>query len=735
MRALLLVALVLAVPLAGCLGGEPGDAAPSATEGGGATLAAATTTAWRQLGGPEHASVASGLTGPLDVLANGTMAAGSEQLEAENSLSAVPTLHGLSTVVYNASSGRCHMVTLHTRTLERNLVGPELACAAPNDFPVGVTAHAYDPRTDTLLACTPSRGASPVLWGLDAATGEPRWGISPEELGLQEAPIQDQVPRGPFGLGDVPWHCPALSMDETEGFGIVPLTARGGRSHVLAFELGDGEPRWMRAIGEGSASGGALPVAGGQAPVSPDGFMPYGIALTETGIVVIGWPGAVNSHSTWVWMDRNGAIMGSRTTPTGSTITDMQDYPACSFAPQAYTLGVAGSGPLAAGTQATDLVIVDPRSANPTVHPLVPERTAGLERRAAPAWWGDHLVVGLWDVLADYDSDTGEIRWTLPNPSGWGIGSLVIVPPNDLYAVAAKATTGERALFRVDLLSGVLEQQLPLPGTPPGGRSTGCGSDAELWDARVLVLQDGHLVVAARDGELLLLGPAPETRRPGLAVPDAYPAPGQALMVQPRAPDGVDAPLVVSWGDGAITEVSPGDAPTHSYADPGTYTIRATAVYPDNTTATSQATVHVGGTPPRDLNAIQTAFAKENQDLTFGVLGIAVAVAGGLIAVGRRRRSRGILQRELDAVDRAVALAGEEPAQQEAVLQERRAHAKGLLVDGRLEDAQYVVLERHIDEHAQGLRVGLIEEELAFLPVGMARALQSMLSDGRISAW
>ncbi|MDX1611210.1 MAG: hypothetical protein R3185_02490, partial [Candidatus Thermoplasmatota archaeon] len=48
---------------------------------------------------------------------------------------------------------------------------------------------------------------------------------------------------------------------------------------------------------------------------------------------------------------------------------------------------------------------------------------------------------------------------------------------------------------------------------------------------------------------------------------------------------------------------------------------------------------------------------------------------------------------------------------------------------------QYVVLERHIDEHAQGVRVGLIEEELPFLPVGMARALQSMLSDGRISAW
>ncbi|HEX9767068.1 MAG TPA: hypothetical protein VGA36_09915, partial [Nitriliruptorales bacterium] len=152
-------------------------------------------------------------------------------------------------------------------------------------------------------------------------------------------------------------------------------------------------------------------------------------------------------------------------------------------------------------------------------------------------------------------------------------------------------------------------------------------------------------------------------------------------------------------------------------------------------TASRAFVVSVGGSAPPEATFLEQAFARENQDLTFGLLGLFVAVTGGAIAVSRQRLHKNRLQRELRAVNEVFVRLQDRPAACEAALNERRARIQNLLADGELDENQFHVLDRRLEELHRQIRVGTLDRRFQFLPHGMVLTLKDMLADGKITAW
>ncbi len=75
------------------------------------------------------------------------------------------------------------------------------------------------------------------------------------------------------------------------------------------------------------------------------------------------------------------------------------------------------------------------------------------------------------------------------------------------------------------------------------------------------------------------------------------------------------------------------------------------------------------------------------------------------------------------------------PVECERALAERRVRVRGMLVDGALDENQFAVLDRRIEELGRQSRIELIDDELGFLSVNMARTLRGILADGRVEKW
>ncbi len=592
----------------------------------------------------------------------------------------------------------------------------------------GSTLIGYVPALDALLLCLNGSVDDDVLVALDASTGRTVWGISP-------TPPVGSTPGATAGVVDdvAAWRCDHAGIDEATDE-IFILFGDDTQQHIEAHDLTTGELLWSAAVPATTYDASEV-LELDLAPSRTGGtaYLYGSLTLSTTGLALHGFrQGALGEGEAVIaWLDRDGGIAGGTTaksvcSPGAVPISRPGGGPRMVDA----SVSPAASGVRIAHVMCDGLVIIDPEQREPTVVRL---ESATTESEMAPVAWSREWLVAPTDravhVLRASQPTGGQRVWS---PGGSSQIDDVVIADEDAYlTVSAQGsnpliTEGisvsfQSSLVRLDLEAGQMTQRLDLPVEENGFSLT-------PWE--------GGLLAWHPEGPIIVLGEAPAGTVPGLAVSSSYPAVRETVTLTPSAPDPVSpVAWTVAWGDGLVETFQPGETIERSFDQERDLTVRLTAVHEDGTTATAETVLHVGGTPPQDLNALQTAFAPENQDMTFGVLGILVAVIGGLIALGRRRRSRGILQRELEAIDRAVELAGQDPSQQEAVLQERRAHVKGLLVDGALDEAQFVVLERHIDELAQGLRVGLLEEELPFLPIGMARALQSMLSDGRISAW
>jgi hypothetical protein len=217
-----------------------------------------------------------------------------------------------------------------------------------------------------------------------------------------------------------------------------------------------------------------------------------------------------------------------------------------------------------------------------------------------------------------------------------------------------------------------------------------------------------------------------------------FPAPGADVSVDLSGTTaGAFGPATTfraDWGDGTLTDWQSEPFLAHAYAEAGDHMARFQVGNDAGQTSSQVVVLHVGGTPPPRLNPIQQAFAPENQDATWGVIGLVVAAAGTLYGFTRLRRRRSRLAQQLDALEAAYAGTCSDPPACEAALARERAAARALLVEGKLDEAHFAVLDRRIDELRAQFRQDVLEHQLDFLPARLLRDLRAALADGRISS-
>jgi outer membrane protein assembly factor BamB len=252
-------------------------------------------------------------------------------------------------------------------------------------------------------------------------------------------------------------------------------------------------------------------------------------------------------------------------------------------------------------------------------------------------------------------------------------------------------------------------------------------------------VSDGLVIAAGEDGWVYALGNTAASLQPVARADTEYPAPGQPLRVDLAGTQaGIAGPASMyraEWGDGNGTEWQASPVLTHTYAHAADYRARFQARNDANQTASTFVTFHVGTPAPVELSPVQRAFAPENQNLTLFGLGIAATGVAALPGIIRLRKRRTRLQQELAALDAVYQQTRSRPQECEAALGERRARVRGLVLDGKLDEAQGAMLRERLDELGRTLRLGTLDARFDFLPHGMVKTLRDMLEDGKISAW
>ncbi len=252
--------------------------------------------------------------------------------------------------------------------------------------------------------------------------------------------------------------------------------------------------------------------------------------------------------------------------------------------------------------------------------------------------------------------------------------------------------------------------------------------------ADVESLDDGNM-----NTTFVVLGQTEASPSPRIDLSTTYPEPGEPVQVNLSSSEaGLQGPVTrfkAIWGDGNETDWQEEPGLNHTYADAGDQTARFIVANDANQTASTTQTFHVGQNEPTEPTWLAERFEKDNQDMTFGVLGILVAVSGGAIGVARRKRKQANLQEELETLEAGFEDTRDNPGECEAFLETRKARARSLMLDGDLTEEQFGVIESRIEELGRELRSSLLDERFQFLPYGMVQSLKKMLADGKISGW
>lgn len=631
--------------------------------------------------------------GPLDILANGSIPfdVNIRVLRAPGAVETPMGLHALA-----RQQDGCSYVVIdvaHATTNERPVP----------DCPAG-GFHAlvgYDAASNLLLSCHLGRDAAPILQARDLATLETRW---------------DAIPSRDFGaavssVGEGYWLCLGGAIDPEERRAVVPFVfqnsmyqgacvEQGGictadgvwlAHRVASFDLDTGELLWARTI-QTSAPATLL----GSSLANPRSLFPGAITLTDTGVVVLGIESCDecqlknrNSVGGFVaWFDEGGAFLGYRSASLG----DGQDpIAARDNSPPVSEFAVA-QGPVATAAIGGRLMILNPGfGGNYRETPIEGvESTDQWNIWQTPAWLQDVVVVPLPHSLSAFDATSTERLWSWSDGAGNIIDAMVPAAPSQVIVVQetfqfdGDAVVRNASLVRLDARTGLVLGRVSLPIVPEG-------SSEFLWSLDLSVLADGTIFLIDAHGRYLALGPGLPTLRPSIGLSDLYPGVGARVDVTVQKQGATS--FVVNWGDGEFTRVAPGETASHSYVDRGDRDVQVTAYYADGRTGTSVQTVHVGATPPPELTALQKAFAPENQNITFGVLGIAITILGAIYTVGRHRRRLAKLERELAAVEEIRMLSTTDPRAAVIALKSYRDRLPEDLARRRIDDSQYQILE------------------------------------------
>ncbi len=248
----------------------------------------------------------------------------------------------------------------------------------------------------------------------------------------------------------------------------------------------------------------------------------------------------------------------------------------------------------------------------------------------------------------------------------------------------------------------------------------------------------GMALIGTNDGSIHVLGRTDAS----LGIPsfeiEMYPPEGEPVTLEVPEPEpgafGPATRYMMDWGDGTVTGWQEDPVFTHTYNETGDVTARVIAGNDANQTSSSFVTVHVGQEAPTEPNWISERFEPDNQDMTFGILGLLVAATGGAIGVTQRYRKRSRLQDELDALERGFEETRDRPGTCEALLETRQARARSLVLDGVLDEQQAALVDARAEELKRQLRTRSLQQEFGFLPYALVQKAQEMLEDGRVTA-
>jgi len=684
----------------------------------GLLVAAALTVGWLQLeGGPARTGVADLDPRPMDVAAAADVADEGERTLVQTQPGML-TLDGQLAALAINETAPCQLITLPAEA-------PGERTRRAIDGCKDGELNAYDDERDRLLVCRISRGTGePVLTAYERASLEPAWTIAPGDLGVQAAE-------------DANLRCAGAAVDDARDRVVVPFfrdteETYGSAHRIAALDLDDGEPRWIRSVDPATfrdAEASGLPPDPSRRSST---WAPAAATVLPEGIVVTGFERCACSTDrvsttrfATAWLDHDGATVGG---------TAAQDPTAGPDPALGGSFPVTSRERVGAQVLGERLAFLDPTVEDPvrTATPPALEDLRGLQLLAMPAWTQDAIVLPLDRSLVGLDPGTLEADWIYQAPGDRRIEAMLPDERGRAHLLLAGPEEPEANLTVevVDLATGLRQHRLPLP-VP--AQIDGPATAGGVWNARLLPAPGGGVAMLGENGELALLEPREGVGGP--TVEDRFPAPTEPTTVQlPAILDGRPvAAWTLAWGDGTVTEAARGEA-EHAYGDAGDRTLTATAVLNDGTTRTSEHVVHVGGTPPPDLNLLQEAFAPENQDVTFGVLGLATTLVGGLIALARRRRRKTRLARELERLDEIRARSREDPVQGAVALQRYRARVRDRLEEGELDDRAFGVLEVQLARLVDRLQERLMapyEDELTPAFLG---AFRTAFEDGALDA-
>lgn len=351
------------------------------------------------------------------------------------------------------------------------------------------------------------------------------------------------------------------------------------------------------------------------------------------------------------------------------------------------------------------------------------------------AFQDGELIAPAAQTVTSFDVRTQESPWTYVLPTEWqGIWTLydTVVVDSAVYLGAHQVGPGyeddqapNSSIVALDRMSGELSWSFDAP-IQPGVVN------------RLRFAVDGGLMVVtdSTTGNVSVLGRTPLSLGLRSTVSSLSPQPGEALVVDlsgtTPGSSGPPTAFRIDWGDGSPSAWQESPRFEHTYADAGETQARFFARNAAGQSASAPALLDVGA--PR-LSFLQTAFAPDNQNLTFFAIGATMTVLGALFGFMRLRRGRGILHREMDALNAAYEGTQANPATCELVLSERRARAHVLFREGRLDEARFGVLERRIEHLQRQVRTAVLDERFDFLPRGIARKLEQLLADGTVTAW
>lgn len=667
--------------------------------------------AWNQSGGnPERTGVGTTPDGTLDVIASFRFAKDDENTFGYYAPFVVETPHGLySLVAKNDTASRlttatCTWIRITDAASGQYERSPAFDCTRQGQL-VG-----YDSTHDNLFACIEGSSETASLVAYNART-----------LGLAwRAPAPAIPPKTGAGSG---WTCGGFAINEKAGHGVIvwsdccPSTGNA----ITAHSLSDGAVTWTTSISTSLFA----PTFGLAKPLQRDGTAGLThITETTTGYVVSGYTSGFGA--TVAWITKDGEVQGgvAESTPNFERAFDP-------FAITATTLGSFASRAAANGNEAAlvfatkTIFAVDPNATTGGRYPHNPVDTTRYAQ-ASPVWLGATFVAPSYSGLVGYDAGGFIRKWEWGGMPGASLRDVIATEEGDLYAVTASQSTAnlQETLVRLDILTGYERQRIPLPA-----------ASLSSFDARIIPLSDkSGLLVVHDTGAVAVLGRSDQTKRPLIETSDDYPPLDSPMTLTIAPQDGSqDLNYVVAWGDNTVDQLGSDFQGTHRFVDARPSLIRVTAVYPDGTTATTERLIHVGEPRPSELTAIQRAFAPENQNLTFFLVSIAVTGGGALVAVGLRRRRRMRLERELSKLETLCRKFAADPHAGIPALEHERRAWRLQLSRGRLDDAQFSVLDGRAARAIRAWRYRVLGPVTNKLSPHFRQLLDAALDDARVS--